>query len=59
MAVASPCVDICKFDCETDLCVGCLRTATEIRQWRKLSDSKRRRILADYRRREAKLAARH
>ncbi|MES1927224.1 DUF1289 domain-containing protein [Salinisphaera sp. T31B1] len=56
MAVASPCIDICKLDRKTDLCVGCLRTATEIRQWRRLSDSRRRRILAERCRREAKLA---
>ncbi|MDA3920101.1 MAG: DUF1289 domain-containing protein [Salinisphaera sp.] len=58
MAVASPCIDICKLDRKTDLCVGCFRTGTEIRQWRKLSDPRRRRILAERCRREAKLALR-
>ena len=58
MAVASPCVGVCKLDRKTDLCVGCLRTAAEIRRWRQLTDAKRRRVMAERRRREAKLAAR-
>ncbi|TAJ33463.1 MAG: DUF1289 domain-containing protein [Bosea sp. (in: a-proteobacteria)] len=58
MAIASPCLDICKFDRKAGLCVGCLRTTEEIRRWRKLTDHKRRQILAERRRREAKLATR-
>lgn len=58
MALASPCVDICKFDRKADLCVGCFRTTAEIRQWRKLTEHKRRQILAERRRREAKVVAR-
>ncbi|ODT15073.1 MAG: Fe-S protein [Kaistia sp. SCN 65-12] len=58
MAVESPCEDICKFDRKADLCVGCFRTTEEIRQWRKLTDHKRRQILAERRRREAKVTAR-
>ncbi|WP_040426644.1 DUF1289 domain-containing protein [Afipia birgiae] len=58
MAIASPCLDICKSDRKANLCVGCLRTTEEIRQWRKLTDHKRRQILAERRRRETKLAER-
>jgi predicted Fe-S protein YdhL (DUF1289 family) len=58
MALVSPCLDICRFDRKADLCVGCFRTTDEIRQWRKLTDHRRRRILAERRRREAKLIAR-
>lgn len=58
MAVPSPCLDLCKFDRKSDMCVGCFRTAQEIRQWKKLTDHKRREILADRRRREAKVLAR-
>ncbi|WP_291547677.1 DUF1289 domain-containing protein [Bosea sp. (in: a-proteobacteria)] len=58
LAIASPCLDICKFDRKAGLCVGCLRTTEEIRRWRKLTDHKRRQILAERRRREAKLATR-
>ncbi|RUY21129.1 MULTISPECIES: DUF1289 domain-containing protein [Mesorhizobium] len=58
MSLASPCLDICKFDRKADLCVGCFRTAAEIRQWRKFTDHKRHQILAERTRREAKLLAR-
>jgi predicted Fe-S protein YdhL (DUF1289 family) len=58
VALASPCVEICKFDRKADLCVGCFRTEAEIRQWRKFTDHKRHQILAERRRREAKLVAR-
>lgn len=56
MAVPSPCLDICQFNRKTDLCIGCFRTAEEIRQWTKMTDHRRRQILAERRRREAKLA---
>ncbi|UGV26957.1 DUF1289 domain-containing protein [Rhodopseudomonas boonkerdii] len=55
MTVASPCIDICQFDRKKDMCTGCLRTTEEIRLWRKMTDHKRRTILSDRRRREAKL----
>jgi predicted Fe-S protein YdhL (DUF1289 family) len=58
VALASPCLDICKFDRKADLCVGCFRTTSEIRQWQKFTDHRRHQILAERRRREAKLAAR-
>jgi uncharacterized protein len=58
VAVESPCLDICKFDRKADLCVGCFRTTDEIRRWRKFTDHKRHQILAERRRREAKLATR-
>lgn len=58
MAIESPCADICKFDRKADLCGGWFRTADKIRQWQKFTDRKRRQILAERRRREAKLAVR-
>jgi uncharacterized protein len=58
VAVASPCLDICKFERKANLCVGCFRTTDEIRLWRKLTDHKRRQILAERPRREAKALAR-
>lgn len=57
MAIPSPCTDICKFNKKTDLCVGCFRTIAEIRQWKKMTDHKRRQVLAERPRREQKLAA--
>jgi len=58
VAVASPCLDVCKFDRKAGLCVGCFRTSDEIRPWRKLTDHKRSAILSERRRRETKLASR-
>ena len=58
MAIESPCTDVCKFDRKAGLCVGCFRTTDEIRQWRKLTDHKRRHILAERPRRETKVLAR-
>jgi len=47
MAVESPCISICKFDEKTGLCVGCLRTKEECKQWKKLKNKARRRIIDD------------
>lgn len=30
---ASPCISVCQIDPKTDLCIGCLRTISEIREW--------------------------
>lgn len=43
--VASPCVNICALD-EADICIGCQRSAAEITQWMRLSNSERRDVLA-------------
>lgn len=40
------------------MCIGCFRTTNEIRQWKKMTDHKRRAILAERQRREAKIASR-
>jgi predicted Fe-S protein YdhL (DUF1289 family) len=58
VTVQSPCLDLCKFDRKTDMCVGCFRTTDEIRKWRKMTDHKRRSVLSERRRREGKLASR-
>ena len=42
--VASPCVDICALD-DKDVCMGCYRTATEITQWRDLSNGEKREVI--------------
>ncbi|MCW3149975.1 DUF1289 domain-containing protein [Stutzerimonas stutzeri] len=42
--VASPCVSLCALD-EDDVCVGCQRTADEIRRWGLMSDDERRQVL--------------
>ncbi|MDB5360321.1 MAG: hypothetical protein JWO51_1618 [Rhodospirillales bacterium] len=56
MAVPSPCVDICRMDRKTGWCVACLRTAAEIRGWAKMTDHRRRQILAERKRRNGKLS---
>ena len=55
MGVASPCVDACRMDGRTGYCTGCLRTAEEIRRWRKMTDHQCRRMLEDAKRRRARL----
>ncbi|MFL9902438.1 DUF1289 domain-containing protein [Paraburkholderia fungorum] len=55
MSIASPCIDICKFDGKTGLCIGCLRTRDECKSWKKMKDKHRRKIIEDRSRREHKL----
>jgi uncharacterized protein len=45
MSVKSPCIDICKFDARTGLCVGCLRTREECKQWKKMKNRHRQKII--------------
>ena len=33
MDVASPCINVCRMDAQTGLCVGCYRTIDEIARW--------------------------
>ena len=44
-AVESPCINVCRMDPATGLCVGCLRTIDEIAGWAKASDAERRAVL--------------
>jgi uncharacterized protein len=44
VAVASPCVDICRLDAK-GVCVGCRRTLEEIAEWSRASEARRREIL--------------
>ena len=57
MPVKSPCIEVCKFDSNTGLCVGCFRTVNEVREWNKMNDYRRHQIINDRARREKKLAA--
>lgn len=45
-AVPSPCVNICRIDEATDLCIGCLRTLDEIALWSVLDDATKQDVLA-------------
>lgn len=42
--IPSPCVSICALN-EEGLCMGCYRTADEIRQWSKLSNNEKKDVL--------------
>jgi predicted Fe-S protein YdhL (DUF1289 family) len=55
MAVNSPCVDVCRIDGKSGLCVGCLRIREEIRAWKSTTDHRRHQVINDRTRREAKL----
>ncbi|MDR5882213.1 DUF1289 domain-containing protein [Caballeronia sp. LZ032] len=55
MAVESPCIDICKFDDKTGFCIGCMRTKDECKQWKKMKDKHRVRIIDEQPQRKAKL----
>ena len=43
--VASPCINICRMDEQTGLCLGCLRTIGEIAMWSRATADQRLQIL--------------
>lgn len=43
---ASPCINICRMDAASGLCLGCARTLDEIARWAQASEAERRAILA-------------
>lgn len=43
--VASPCVNVCRIDPDTELCEGCLRTIDEVAEWATMSNTERRAVL--------------
>lgn len=42
----SPCINVCKMDARSGLCLGCFRTIDEITVWARTDDVHRARILA-------------
>ena len=46
-----PCVGVCRWDGRTGWCVGCGRTVSEIKAWRKLSPYRRTALLRELPRR--------
>ena len=40
-AVASPCINVCRMDDDTGLCLGCFRTIDEIAVWSNASNDQR------------------
>ncbi|TCG05559.1 hypothetical protein BZM27_32925 [Paraburkholderia steynii] len=54
-AVNSPCVDVCRIDSKSGLCVGCFRTRDKIRGGKNMSDHRRHQAINDRSSPEAKL----
>jgi predicted Fe-S protein YdhL (DUF1289 family) len=44
--VASPCINVCRMNPDTELCEGCLRTLDEIAAWSAMSADEKRAVLA-------------
>jgi predicted Fe-S protein YdhL (DUF1289 family) len=44
-APASPCINVCRMDAASGLCVGCLRTLDEIAAWGSASNERKTQIL--------------
>ena len=44
--IATPCVKICVIDGESGLCLGCLRSLTEVAAWGRFTDAERADITA-------------
>ena len=43
--VKSPCIEVCSLN-DSDVCIGCYRTANEIIEWFSADDQRKREILA-------------
>ena len=52
-AVASPCINVCRMDDDTGLCLGCFRTIDEIAVWSNASNDQRLTILLAVERRRS------
>ncbi|WP_119462673.1 DUF1289 domain-containing protein [Rhodospirillaceae bacterium SYSU D60014] len=53
----SPCISVCQIDDSTGLCIGCLRTIGEIRDWIILMPEDRHRVLRQIEERRAAITA--
>jgi predicted Fe-S protein YdhL (DUF1289 family) len=52
---ASPCINVCRMDPQSGLCLGCARTLDEIARWAQSSIPERRRVLGQLPQRRAEL----
>jgi len=43
--IISPCIGVCKLDIDSNICLGCLRTAEEIANWPQLDNEKAMQIM--------------
>lgn len=46
-SLASPCIKVCAVDGESGLCLGCLRTLSEIAGWQRFTDAQRTALMAE------------
>lgn len=44
--ISSPCIDVCRLDRQSGLCIGCFRTVDEIRRWSTMNEETRLAIMA-------------
>ena len=44
--VKSPCIKLCTFDKKGEYCIGCYRTAEEMRDWYTATDQEKHAVLA-------------
>jgi uncharacterized protein len=47
LAVSTPCIQVCVIDPPTGLCLGCSRTLAEIARWSTITETERKRIMAE------------
>lgn len=52
----SPCINLCRMDEASDLCLGCFRNLAEIAAWAAADDAARALVLAAVARRRARAA---
>ena len=45
--VISPCVGVCSIDPQSGLCIGCLRSSSEIAIWPQINDKKALQIMKE------------
>jgi len=43
--VESPCISVCEYDENLDMCIGCFRTLDEISSWRSMTDEEKLKII--------------
>ena len=45
--IISPCVGVCSIELESDLCIGCLRSSSEIAMWSKIDSQRALKIIKE------------
>ena len=45
--IISPCVGVCSIDHQSDLCIGCLRTSSEIAIWTQIDRQRAYQIMKE------------